>query len=168
MLRPGVMGASAGGLVAALLLFTGCSDTPKPAGGVDQALLEGLPAEVVEERLSDPVFLDSLRTFEISQRSGVVQLQVASTVFCRDLFGSYQSWILTGVAPQAPSVLSPTHPEPGFDDFMDTWVNQAQSAIDEGDPASLKNYLLLELGCREVNIDPQSQDQETIADALQG
>lgn len=154
--------------IAATFTLAGCTHAETSIDGVDQAKLAGLPSDVVAERLADPVFVENLSGFPLGERTGVVQLNVASAIFCRDLYGQYEQWTITATTPHVPSVATPDTPEPGFNEFMAQWSSSAQKAIDAGDPAELRSYLLLTLGCRDTIVDPRDAEKRTVAELLEG
>jgi hypothetical protein len=127
---------------------------------------EGLPPDVVSERLSDPAFVQGLETDPPQRRARVAQLNVASTVFCRDTYAAYVAWVETGETPDPPTVVRPSSPEDGFDDFMEAYRRSAEEAIESGDPAMLRRWLLQQgAGCASIVVDA-AEPTRRIEDAL--
>ncbi|MCL2787501.1 MAG: hypothetical protein FWD59_03260 [Micrococcales bacterium] len=153
-------------LLALAVLIAGCGYGQEGDLGPNSSAFEGLPADVVAERLGDPVLKGVLRDEPTGSRAGMAQLNVSSTVFCRDVLRAERRWVTTGEQPDVPGVVSPANPEPGFDAFMDSWVEMVREAIDSGDPAVLREWLVLTGGCRDVVADPSLSATRTVADVL--
>ena len=148
-----------------LVPLSACASAGGSGLAADDAAFAGLPVEVVEERLADPVLLDALDTaFAEDQRPGVVQLNVATTVYCRALVDAYTRWIDEGLTPTVPDMPRPDVPEGDFDDTAAMWLDDTARSIGSGDPEVLRTELLAQGGCRGVTV--AAGGKETIADAL--
>lgn len=131
-LRIGALGAA---LAAVAACGAGAPDHLQP----DSPALAGLPQDVVQERLADPELLETVDSAPEGERVLMTQLNVSSTVFCRDVVTARDAWLLSGTRPQTPAVARPDHPEDGFDEFMDGWVSMVDDAVDSGDPDGLRD-----------------------------
>jgi len=145
--------------------MSACSSGPDATWTTDSPGLEGLPHEVVAERLADPEFRENLDLTSPDDQLVMIQLQVASTVFCRDLFASYEKWLGTGAAPKTPIFLRPGKPASGFDEFATKWTETFGAAVESGDPEVLRSTLTASGGCDAVVINP-SASKRTIGEWL--
>lgn len=153
-------------LAAVVLLLAGCAEDDNL--GASSPVFDGLPADIVEESLGDPSVEAALTLFTDEEKPGVLQLNISSRIFCRDLLVEYEEWVTAGQIPDVPRVVTPTHPEPGFDKFMTSWVEMTQVSINSGDPDQLRSQLLAGGGCPDVVADPATDGKQTIADRLAG
>jgi hypothetical protein len=157
--------------VAILLLATAgaCSSSKGPDLSQDSAVFGGLPHDVVVQSLADPSLQEALKASEPSVRVQMAQLNISSTIFCRDALRAYQAWTTLGVAPAVPTVVKPLTPAAGFDAFMNEWVDSVQQTISSGDPDNLRTWLLAGgAGCHDTVADPATSTTRTVADVLQG
>lgn len=167
--RCGIRLPTAGLAVLVLGAAVACSSQDGDAlraVSTDDPGLAGLPAEVVAERLSDPALQQVLNDEDPGSRTTMAQLNVASTVFCRQVLEEYQQWLYTGREPSVPGVVAPDVPAEGFDRFMADWVEMVQSAMDSGDPEALAAWLVAPGGCWITVADP-SVPRVTVTDVVE-
>lgn len=145
-----------------------CSAQSLPEVTATSQALAGLPRDVVTERLADPVLEQSLKDAAESDRVEMAQLNISSTIFCRETLSAYETWVTTGVTPGVPAVARPDMPAAGFDSFMNAWHQDVQTAIASGDPEVLRSWLLLLGGCHDTVAAPATDTTQTVADVLQG
>lgn len=152
--------------MTAMAVLVACS-TSEGFEDLESSAYEGLPGEVVQERLADPVLTEALIDgFSPEDRTSVVQLNVSYAIFCRALFKEYEDWTLLGDAPEVPEVVVPDEPSEMFDLEAEIWTEAAATAIVSNDPSQLRRELLLYGGCRDFVLDPNADSQKTVADAL--
>lgn len=164
LLRPGRWVIASILLLAAML--AGCGSSEQGISANDPAFA-GLPSTVVSQRLSDPAFQEILAGRDNAGAVRMAQFNIAATVFCRGTLTQYERWVRTGQSPTVPSLVTPTHPTPGFTAHMtESWADEASTAIRSGDPAVLRSWLLLSGGCSDVVADPTVNAKTTIGDAL--
>jgi len=158
-------------VVAILLAATvaGCSSDKGPDLTDSSPAFEGLPHDVVVQSLADPSLQEALKATDPSDRVQMAQLNISSTIFCRDALHAYQVWTTTGTTPVAPTVVEPQTPAAGFDAFMNEWVDAVRQIISSGDPDNLRTWLLAGgAGCHDTVADPGANPNRTVADVLQG
>lgn len=156
------------GVVLGLLAFVSACASDQQAVPVtkDNPAVAGLPVDVVAERLADPVFQVTMREWDKDTLKQMVQLNISSVVYCRDTLGVYRKWVNAGATPEIPRIARPDKPEPGFDEFMNSYQRQVTEATATGDPESLRNWLLADgAGCRQNIADPRDP-KKTIGDVL--
>lgn len=155
-----------------LLILAGCSgsatdDIELQSLDPSSPAYAGLPQPVVQERLSDPVFIETLESsFASDEWEAVVQVNVAYTVYCREMYSEYKEWTTSGVRPDLPRHPVPDSPAASFTDRFGSLSEEFESAADSGDPSIFRDVLLLAGGCPDYPLAPGSK--ETIADALSG
>jgi len=157
--------------LASLLLLSivlvGCASEPAREISPTAEGFVGFPPAVVTERLGDPVFFAALTAQPPAEQMRMAQLQVASTLFCREYFAAYRDWLITGLPPDDVTFIRPKYPEPGFEDFALSWEALAEDAITSNDPAVVHAQLLALGGCVDVIADPAT-GPATIGEILSG
>ncbi|WP_431836137.1 hypothetical protein [Cellulomonas sp. Y8] len=151
--------------LAAGLLLTSCGQS-EPSE--DSTVFDGLDSSVVREVMDSPVAWGKVLQEEEQTRDSMAQGIVRNFIQCRSAFDAYRSWVTTGAAPDAPTLPEATHPiEPA-----NTAIVQAQeyieAAIDSGEPAQLRDFLVGEATCGEwIPVEEGRPDGPTIEDAVE-
>lgn len=146
-----------------------CSTSGHDPLAADAPEYQGLPAQLVVERVGDPAFVQSIQqNFPVEEQANVMQLNIVSTQWCRDTLAAYQGWLATGVVPEPLVALVPSSPSPDYESFMGDQSTLVTTAIASGDPTQLRDYMLAGASCGSFVADPQDSGLRTIEDVLRG
>lgn len=154
------------GLSSVALLLAACSGSPDLSA--ESAIFEGLDGAVVQEVLDSPVAFGKVKQMTEDVQASMAQGIVRNFVQCRAAYSAYESWVTTGVAPQAPPVSTPTQPVEPSNETTDRAQAVIESAIASGEPSRLRDFLVGEARCGEwIPVDPGDPEGDTIADAVE-
>lgn len=154
-------------ILVLLAVFVGFKSSQENQIGIESKIFAGLPRELVEEVLANPVAISNTQGLERHDVEKLWQGQAINFMMCREFLVVYQEWVTTGQPPpELPEIATTAYRSEAFTN-MSSMYDLYNNLVTAGNIDEFRFALTGDGTCGEwIPAEPSDINGKTIADAV--